>query len=427
MQQDKLVNQDDRKRKMLLVLPLLFLPFIILLFYSLGGGKSKPKDETDKRGINTNLPSAQIDNSKPSDKLSVYKQADQDADKLGIGPALGPSSLFAQESEDTPVKDHAPSYAPHPGAPDNTPYHSRSRLEENEAKVRSRITTLQQVIRAADDSAVRVKPPEQSPMLSLSTFPGLPSGANSNAAADTERDPEMKQLNDMLEKVLDVQHPERVQSRIREASQKDPTRVFRVTTTNPQGTDDWTASAATPDSLKKLASARLGSTTRFFELDGAAEEDNIPNTIEAVIHQTQVLVSGATVKLRLTNDIFVQGHEIRRGTFVFGICELNGERLKVHIDKIASGASVYPVSLSVYGLDGLEGIYVPGAISRDASKQGADQALQSMQLASMSQSLGAQAAASGMETVKSLLQKKVRLIRVTIKADQPVLLYADHQ
>lgn len=427
MQQQKTTTQEERKRKMLLVLPLFFLPFVLLLFYSLGGGHTSPSAAGQPIGINTTLPAPQLE-TKPSDKLSLYKQADQDAARL-TNPALDPfaGDLFAATKADSAASPAAHAYGYHPGPPVEIYSPRKSDLAQNEAKVQARLAALQQAIDHADTANSRKV---AMPPASLSAFPGLPLPPYPVTPADTpSRSPELDQLNSMLEKVLDVQHPERVNERLKAASEKDPSKVYRVTKAPPQLTDEWTQAAHATDSNYTIQSLRrrLSASSRFFELSEEEDDQGTPNTIQAVVHQSQTVVSGATIKLRLTDDIYIRGKLIPKGTFIYGICELSGERLKIHIDKIVSMTSVYPVSLSVYAPDGLEGIYIPGAISRDVSKQGTDQALQSMQLATMGQSLGAQAAASGMETVRNLLQKKVRLIRVTVKADQPVLLYPDRE
>ncbi len=51
--------QMKRQRKFLLVLPCLALPFLTLLFWSLGGGKvNETTAQTKKMGLNTELPDA---------------------------------------------------------------------------------------------------------------------------------------------------------------------------------------------------------------------------------------------------------------------------------------------------------------------------------------------------------------------------------
>jgi conjugative transposon TraM protein len=114
---------------------------------------------------------------------------------------------------------------------------------------------------------------------------------------------------------------------------------------------------------------------------------------------------------------------IPSGNFVYGLATLNNERLQIEISSIRYGNSIYPVKLQVYDLDGLRGVYIPGAITRDVAKQSADNSMQLMELSSMDPSLKGQAAAAGINTVKSLLSKKVKMVKVSVKAGYRVLLY----
>jgi conjugative transposon TraM protein len=151
-------------------------------------------------------------------------------------------------------------------------------------------------------------------------------------------------------------------------------------------------------------------------------DEGIANGIRAVIHDTQELVDGATVKMRLVDAVTIQGRNISAGQFLFGTCAINGERLTIEINSVRDGNALLPVALSVFDLDGLEGIYIPGAITRDAAKQASGNALQNVQLMSLDPSIGAQAAAAGVEAAKGLLGKKAKLIKVTVKAGYQILL-----
>jgi conjugative transposon TraM protein len=156
-------------------------------------------------------------------------------------------------------------------------------------------------------------------------------------------------------------------------------------------------------------------------------EDNInnsafQNTIAAQVHTTQTLVSGGIVKLRLLSDIYINGHLISKNQFVYGVASLSGERLLIDVKTIRSANNIYPVQLKVYDMDGMEGIYVPGAITTDAVKQSADQTIQTLGINSISNSLSVQAASAGIEALKNMVSKKVKLIKVTVKAGYKVLL-----
>ena len=141
-----------------------------------------------------------------------------------------------------------------------------------------------------------------------------------------------------------------------------------------------------------------------------------------MVHEAQVLLNGSVVKMRLLDDMYVNGTLIPKGNFVFGIAQLNDERLEVSISSIRCNNSLFPVKLDIYDMDGLPGIYIPGAISRDVAKQSADNSLQLMELTSMDPSIKAQAATGGINAAKSLLSKKVKQVKVLVKAGYKILL-----
>ncbi len=122
------------------------------------------------------------------------------------------------------------------------------------------------------------------------------------------------------------------------------------------------------------------------------------------------------------NDVRINNHFISKNQFIYGITSLNGERLKIQFSSVRSGQNILPVSLEAYDLDGLAGIYIPGSINRDVAKQSTDQAIGSMNLATLDPSIGAQAAGAGIQAAKTLLSKKVKLVKVTVKAGYRLLL-----
>jgi len=116
-----------------------------------------------------------------------------------------------------------------------------------------------------------------------------------------------------------------------------------------------------------------------------------------------------------------------KGTFVFGAASLNGERLNIQINSIRYKNSLFPVQLFVVDMDGIEGVYIPGAITRDVAKGSADRAVQGVGFTTLDPSLGAQAANAGIEAAKTLLSKKAKLVKVTVKAGYQVLLRDEKQ
>jgi len=414
-----------RKRKMMMVFPLLVTPFLTMAFWAMGGGKGSTNEikRPQQQGLNLQLPNANLKDDKMADKMSFYDQADKDSIKLAEEMRNDPYSrnqdsmqkVYANQLEqitqNSAEKFNQSGILQHTGLK-TSPYEKINSPAEE--RVMKKLAQLNEAINQ----------PQQNPLKdeivkSLRDTGGYNFGNDLNRLENmmktmtndgTENDPEIKQLDNTLDKILDVQHPERVKERIREKSTKNKAIVF------PISKEPKEENISLLDGKKKPVSE-----SEFFGLnDQTSLEDNY--SAEAVVHENQTLVNGSVIKLRLVNDIYINGSLIPRGNFVFGIASLNGERLETEINSIRYNNSLYPVKLEVYDMDGLPGIYMPGAITRDVAKQSVDNNLQLMELSTMDPSLKAQATAAGIGAAKSLLSKKVKQIKVVVKAGYRVLL-----
>ncbi|RZJ75991.1 MAG: conjugative transposon protein TraM [Flavobacterium sp.] len=144
--------------------------------------------------------------------------------------------------------------------------------------------------------------------------------------------------------------------------------------------------------------------------------------VPAIIVENQKVLQGSTVKLRLSDSVRLNGQFIPKGHFLFGTCNITNQRLLLQIKNIRLGTSIIPVDLTVYSLDGMPGIPAPEAELTGAVNGGADDAIRSMQFLSMDQSIGVQAAGAGIDAAKSLFSKKLKKVRVKLKADYPILI-----
>jgi conjugative transposon TraM protein len=233
-------------------------------------------------------------------------------------------------------------------------------------------------------------------------------------------DPELDELNGMLEKILDIQHPERVAQKLRAQSDQTSDSFFQVQGSAKQ-TPIGSLAETQPDSAQSTGPGTGFQTNGFFSLDETVSLSE-GNAIKAVVHQEQTLVTGSTIKLRLTADIYVAATLIPKDSFIYGTVTVNGERLLVDISSIRLNNALFPVKLSVYDLDGQPGIYIPGSISRSVAKQAASEDVQGLSLGTLDPSLGAQAASAAVQTAGKLLGKKARLVQITVKAGYQILL-----
>lgn len=412
-----------RQRKFAMVLPALILPFMTLMFWALGGGQldeanAQTKEQT---GINLNLPNAHLKEDKDLNKMDYYNQAQLDSMKYKELVKNDPNYQHLAYGEPEERIDEEISWKER--GMNTSLYDGSSFNDPNEEKIYQKLAQLDQELN-------RPQEPEYFPYATPKyENPQNPASLNSSDVDRLEQmmqmmgepegeDEEMQQLSGMLDKILDIQHPERIRNELRSTSEQQRGQVFAV------------GSVASTPPVSMLASnlTEVGSSNGFYSLSNQIPNDEeMQNAIAAVIHETQTLVNGSTVKLRLVNDVFINGVLIPKDHFIFGTAALNGERLVIKVNSIRQEQSLFPVALSVYDMDGLNGIYIPGAIARNVAKQSADQSMQSIGLSSLDPSWSAQAASAGVEAAKTLFSKKVRLTKVTVKAGYQVLLKDEKQ
>ena len=413
-----------QRRKFIMVLPVLVMPFLTLLFWALGGGKGTAAHTTkdDEAGLLLELPDAQFkDDAKAWDKLSLYQQAQRDSLKFNEAKKNDPYFRLPplKADQDTRKKSEAGSINSSLGKKNHS-------LDENEERINRKISELQKHISAIPEAgSAEVRKEDDNPQSTSTPLSNdverLESMMTMMQSGDQE-DKEMEEINDVLTKILDIQHPERVKARLNESKAGNE----NILSTSPAPSDDvvgYLGNSTSPiDSTSNDISPAHYSLNGFYGLDELSEVQNESNAIQAVVYSTQTLIAGSVAKLVIQQDVNINGVIIPANQFVFGTCALNGERLTINVNSIRHGNSIYPVSLSVFDMDGLEGIYIPGAIARDAAKQTSDQALQGLELNTLDPSLGVQAASAGIEAAKGFLSKKSKMIRVTVKAGHRVLL-----
>jgi hypothetical protein len=366
MKTNTLSFQDQRRRKFLLVMPAIVFCFATLLFWALGGGQNGQAQANTTKGLNMKLPPAIIAADQTGNKMSYYDQAHADSlkkqqlrkadpytpntpDTLNRLPGTNPGSAFSHPS----VFERA-EY----GATNSTP-------AENEARISQRLAQLQSVVNRPQPVGQLVKTP-------ANTMPNPP--LKPTTAAE---DPEMKQMNGMLEKILDIQHPDRVKAAADKAGHTVIVKKFRA--------------------------------------------------IPAVIDGTQKIVQGTVICLKLTDTVTLGGQLYAKGQRIYGSGTLSNQRYTLNIKSIHVGYNFYPVDLTVFDqTDGLEGISVPEAITGDALRDGATSGVENMDIMSFDPSMTAQLTTAGVNTAKGLFGKKVKQVKGKLK-DGHALLLRDNQ
>jgi hypothetical protein len=156
---------------------------------------------------------------------------------------------------------------------------------------------------------------------------------------------------------------------------------------------------------------------------GAFPDSAASGSLPAVVQENQALVAGATIALRLTGAVKINGVSFPKDQLVYGVVSISNDRMLVTINSIRMEQSIYPVTFQVYDLDGLPGIHIPGSLGRETAKASADQSINSIGVLGMDASPAAQVTNAGVFAAKSLLSRKVRMVRVVVRAGYQVLLH----
>ena len=154
------------------------------------------------------------------------------------------------------------------------------------------------------------------------------------------------------------------------------------------------------------------------------------NTISACIYGAQSVTDGQAVKLRLLEPMAVVDRIIPRNAVVVGTAKIQGERLDIGITSLEYDGTIIPVELSVYDTDGQPGIFIPNSMEMNAVREVAANMGGSLGSSiNISTNAGAQLAS---DLGKGLIQgtsqyitKKMRTVKVHLKAGYKVMLYQD--
>ncbi|WP_090770228.1 conjugative transposon protein TraM [Pedobacter soli] len=337
------------KRKVLMLLPFLILPFLAFGFYALGGGSGISAQQAAlPKGINTTLPDAQFKGKQADDKMAIYNQVIADSGKMGgIDAIAAKFDLDVKEDQQT------------------------AQINEKLAAINKEINT-----------------PYAAPKNNAATGIDLTGGFRDNKmTSDVDRletlmknmkessgevDPEMVQLNAMMDKLIAVQNPDLAGQIYKKSDAK-----------------------IVPDSLFKA--------------------------IPAVIAANQRARQGSVVELRLLDSLVLNGVVFPKGHPLFGLAAFSNQRLNLEIKNVRLGNQVIPVNLTVFDQrDAMQGINAPEALLTDAVNGGTTDAIGGLGLSGFD--LTTQIAGAGIDAAKSLLTKKIGRVKQNLKAGYPLLL-----
>ena len=383
-----------KKNKALLLLPLALLPFVVLIFYILGGGKNAEKEqetkETTPSSINYVLPEA--DKSITIfDKMEAYEQ-----------------QVTAAATTDYNILEETDTLA------ETTPVQSRIENEGTESEASAGTIQSENLLAHIRDKETSIKKELEQGQVATenqknaATGKAVSKGGNEGKGfSKREKKPDEPEQNQ-----------KEVQRQTLTTGIAELDKVF----------DENLKLNRQNDSLQfylKQASSRLqeieAENSRKFTVSkkgvsgfGTNQSQNGSQVIKAEIYETATVLDGNRVKLRLLEEAWVNGIKVPQGSIVYGVCAIRNERLNISITQFPARESFLTVDLAVHDVDGLPGLYVPDNAARKATKDALAGTNTSSMIGVTTDPLTYAGIRAADRTAQTLL-KSIRLKRVTVK------------
>jgi len=409
-----LTEEQKRKRARFVVYPLFVLLFAgcLWLIYSPSG--KELERQTEGKGFNTNIPSPE-DRKIQGNKVEAYEREEMaEKEKQRHGTFQEMASLFGKEKKDT-VRIPEISVKPEREPEKMTVSGSSSQSSVNAYRDMNRtldgfysetyqdsekeelLRRIEELERKQQDTPVKESAMEEKMALMEKSYE-LAARYNGKTASSHVSPVEDKREHTAAMPVKRMRH-QVVSSLSRPVSDEE----FIVTFTGERNTDFHTPIGKTLTSDK--------------------------NTIGACVHGTQTVSDGQALRIRLLEPMVVDDRFIPRGTVLVGGTRIEGERLDIRITAVEYKGTVLPVELEVYDADGQLGILVPNSMEYDAAREIAANMGSSMNSSiNISTDAGAQIASDlgkgVIQGVSQYITKKMRTVKITLKAGHKLLLHS---
>ena len=419
----ELTPQEIQKRKKMLVYPLFFLLFVWAMWLIFAPSGDKEEQQTD--GFNSELPLPK-DEAIVGDKRTAYEQEAMRNKEEQKRRSLQDFAFMLSEEETanqvniTPVSpgvQENPSNAQTPRHAIQSSAHAYQDVnrqlnsfyeqpvsdvnEQSQTEMESRIEELERKL--AESEASKSEEDKQLEMLEKSYRIAAKYSPNGQGQVtpDGQQMQTADNTNAMREKVI----PKPV-------SQVHHNVVSLLAA--PMDNDDFLKQYAQPRNMGFITAAGNEAVTE-------------KNAIRACVYQTVTLSDGKELQLRLLEPMRAGDMLIPANTVLTGSAKISGERLQVLISSIQYADNVIPVEMAVYHMDGMQGIFVPNSAELNAVKEiAANMGTQMGSSITITDDAGSQLAAdlgrSAIQGASGYISKKMREVKVTLKANYKVLL-----
>ncbi len=171
-----------------------------------------------------------------------------------------------------------------------------------------------------------------------------------------------------------------------------------------------------------------GERNRGFNTVGISEQiSKTKNSIRGLIHETVTIINDGAVKIRLLEAAQTPEFFIPAGTILSASAKFNNGRLQLKVSSIETEGNIFPVDINIYDIDGQLGLTVPyspemNALSEIAANMSQSSGTSIMMSRSAGQQIAGDLSRGVVQGVSGYFSKKVRTVKVLLKAGHQVLL-----
>jgi conjugative transposon TraM protein len=155
---------------------------------------------------------------------------------------------------------------------------------------------------------------------------------------------------------------------------------------------------------------------------------NNDNFIKAVIDENNKGYLGSRIRFRLLEDINVGKHKINKGTILYG--QISGfamQRVNLNVISILKDGNILPVNLSVFDMDGMQGLYVPQSDFREMLREMGSNSVQGTQMDSSGESFFTSLFSSLFSSTSKTISNMIRQNKAKLKYNSYIYLINDKE
>ena len=413
---DTRTPKEKQQGQMALLLPVVGVPFMAVMFWALGGGAATPANAAVATtvGINMDLPKAGVTNITENKLASSVRQDTTRNRDLLVGTVTKPDTAKGQMAFGL--------------AADGSTATPGTAADKQVEEAKKQLALAQQLQQNPGTAPGAAAPPVVGTASSLT-----PQQQLMLAQEKQKRDMELLRTQQQIERINSQMNAAGAAASSASAASggRPAVAVAAVVEPKKKPAAPKTKAAVVNESDAVVsrfgndAGQSSGASFQGFDANSGVETD--ANTLPAVIHESQEVTNGSLIKMRLTDAAVVNGHKLAANTFIYGKCSLSGERLTIAIQSLKSGGNIFPATLEVYDVDGLQGLHIPGAISRDQAKQAGAQGISGVDMMTMSTNPATMAAGVAVGAIKNVGSAKVRQVKVKLKAGYNIMLKVEKE